>query len=166
MSKKIGLAIDLAVSLIRTAKFIGIDEYSQSVLQEFVAELDDDELDELKEKESLADLKNLSTLFDKKYHEASHVLFELEVPAKSSDALSLNGLSVIGPISRSTVMTGEYAESDSIVYPGVCSVYLICEIDHDAASLIEKYAHKMKGAKFEFSVQAEFPFKIVKKTFI
>lgn len=164
--QKISSAIDLAVSLIRTAKFIGIDEDSQSALERFVANLDDDELSELNEKQSLSDLKILSSFFDKKAHEATHVIFELSIEISGFKYPDLSQIQVLGPTKGSNILMGEISDSDHMLSSGELVVYVVTEIDHDQCELIERYAHKMKSVNMKISVTAPYKIEVTKKTYI
>lgn len=166
ITDKISLAIDLAVSMIRTAKFIGIDEESQDALESFVSSLDDEERSELSEKESFSDLKSISSFFDKGAHEASHVVFEIELSGKSKDSFDLNSILVTGPVKKTRILEGEIIERDSVIDPVLQVFYVISEIDHDLVNLIEKHSHRMGAATMDFAINTPSRCNIKKKKFI
>lgn len=152
MKKKDQLAIDVAAALIKTAEFLGLDEEGQDALSSFISVLSDDESEYLKEKTSKDSFDAVNSLFSIDIHNATLIVFDVEIPIQKKSSLDLSKINVVGLVKNTTISNVSFEDSSSIIFPYLCKIKIISEIDHEKIKVIERTPANTKDISREFSV--------------
>lgn len=159
-------AIELAVALIRTSNFIGIDESARNALSNFIESLEEDDLDEMEKISGIDKEMYKNAFFKLDAQNSSYVVLEIDLFLGNNVEIDISDITITGPVKGKSVIKGAVSESNSIKYPYKVGLTFIAEIDRDQLLMIEKSPSLFKTSELDFSVLSKSKIALKSKKFI